>query len=341
MHLEFGRWQSSYFSLCGRFTFDDYLSIARGSEAKHVDLVISAFFRLLGWRVSADKLLPYATCCKVLGIELDVGNAIRGFCLLRNTEKRRNEIVASLEHVLATGRIDAATLERLRGRAQFASGQLFGRLARQALHCLDRPNKDFSLSRRFRWGAEYLTELLKSPHSRVVSRDLGDNRLIFVDASFEPDGYSGIGGICYDAQGQVLSWFSAPVPNDLLKILRSCFGTLRETVIYELEALAVVVALELFKAHICQRNVVVYTDNSGVHGTFVKCWSENAVGGSLAFMAAKLEFDLQAFFYYDRVPSHSNTADAPSRGILLHEVRLRAECTASFLVEALKCALQE
>ena len=300
--------------MCGRFTFDDYLSIARGSEAKHVDLVISVFFRLLGWRVSADKLLPYATCCKVLGIELDVGNAIRGFCLLRNTEKRRNEIVASLEHVLATGRIDAATLERLRGRAQFASGQLFGRLARQALHCLsDRPNKDFSVSRRFRWGAEYLTELLKSPHSRVVSRDLGDNRLIFVDASFEPDGYSGIGGICYDAQGQVLSWFSAPVPNDLLKILRSCFGTLRETVIYELEALAVVVALELFKAHLYQRNVVVYTDNSGVHGTFVKCWSENAVGGSLAFMAAKREFDLPAFFYYDRVPSHSNPADPPSK----------------------------
>ena len=169
------------------------------------------------------------------------------------------------------------------------------------------------MSRRFRWGAEYLTELLKSSHSRVVSRDLGDNRLVFVDASFEPDGYSGIGGICYDAQGQVLSWFSAPVPNDLLKILRSCFGTLRETVINELEALAVVVALELFKAHICQRNVVVYTDNSGVHGTFVKCWSENAVGGSLAFVAAKLEFDLQAFFYYDRVPSHSNPADAPSK----------------------------
>eukprot|EP00439_Symbiodinium_sp_Y106_P000371 s10188_g1.t1 len=294
--------------------FDDYLSIARGSEAKHVDLVISVFFRLLGWRVSADKLLPYATCCKVLGIELDVSNAIRGFCLLKNTQKRRNEIVASLEQVLETGRIDAATLERLRGRAQFASGQLFGRLARQALHCLsDRPNKDFSVTSRFRWGAEYLVELLKSEHSRVVSRDLGENRLVFVDASFEPDGYSGLGGICYDAQGKILSWFSAPVPNDLLKILQRCFGTLRETVIYELEALAVVVALELFKAHLYQRNVVVYTDNSGVHGTFVKCWSENAVGGSLAFMAAKREFDLPAFFYYDRVPSHSNPADAPSK----------------------------
>ena len=138
-----------------------------------------------------------------------------------------------------------------------------------------------------------------------------------------------------------LAGFRRPVPNDLLKILKSCFGTVRETVIYELEALAVVVALELFKKHLCRRNVVVYTDNSGVHGTFVKCWSENVAGGALAFMAAKLEFDLQAFFYYDRVPSYSNPADAPSRGILLQDVCLRAECTADVLVEALKCTLRE
>ena len=91
------------------------------------------------------------------------------------------------------------------------------------------------------------------------------------------------------------------------------------------EALAVVVALGLFKDHLSGRNVVVYTDNSGVHGTFVKCWSENAVGGALAFLAAQKEFELQAFFYYDRVPSHSNPADAPSRGIVLQEGNLRAE----------------
>ena len=320
--------------------FDDYLSIARESEAKHVDLVVSVFFRLLGWRVSSDKLLPYSSCCKVLGIELDVGNAIRGYALLRNTLKRRNEIVASLEKVLAEGHIDAATLEKLRGRAQFASGQLFGRLARQALHCLsDKPTKALGLSQKFRWGAGYLVELLQSERPRTVSRDLGDNRLVFVDASFEPEGYSGLGGICYDANGKVLKWFAGPVPTDLLKVLQGCFGETRETVIYELEALAVVVALELFKKHLAGRNVVVYTDNSGVHGTFVKCWSENAVGSALAFLAAKKEFELQAFFYYDRVPSHSNPADAPSRGAVLMEGQLRAECAASVLEEVLKCAL--
>lgn len=62
-----------------------------------------------------------------------MGNAIREFAWLKNTLKRRNEVIESLEQVLEKGSIDAATLEKLRGRAQFASGQLFGRLAHQAL----------------------------------------------------------------------------------------------------------------------------------------------------------------------------------------------------------------
>ena len=322
--------------------FDDYLSIARHSEAKHVDLVISVFFRLLGWRVSEDKLIPYSSCCKVLGIELDVGNAIRGYILLKNTLKRRDEVICALEEVLANGSIDGPTLEKLRGRAQFASGQLFGRLARQALHALsDRPTKDLRLSQRFRWGARLLISLLRDGHPRTVTRDLSENRIVFVDASFEPSGKSGVGGICYDAQGRVLSWFGAEVPPSFLKVLQSCFGAERATVIFELEALAVAVALELFANLLSRRNIVMYTDNSGVHGAFVKCWSENEVGSALAFLAAKREFDLQAFFYYDRVPSPSNPADAPSRFACGLPCEIRAECTADTLEKTLKCALEE
>ena len=167
------------------------------------------------------------------------------------------------------------------------------------------------MTSRFRWGAEYLIELLKSEHSRVVSRDLGENRLVFVDASFEPDGYSGLGGICYDAQGKILSWFSAPVPNDILKILQRCFGTVRETVITNWKLSLWLWLLSSSKRTFTHVTLWCTQTNSGVHGTFVKCWSENAVGGSLAFMAAKREFDLQAFFYYDRVPSHSTQQMLP------------------------------
>ena len=58
---------------------------------------------------------------------------------------------------------------------------------------------------------------------------------------------------------------------------------------------------------------MVFTDNSGVHGSFVKCWSDNPVGNALAYFTAWMEYELHAFVYYDRVPSPSNPADDPSK----------------------------
>ena len=117
------------------------------------------------------------------------------------------------------------------------------------------------------------------------------------------------------------------MPSSFLKVLQSCFGSKRATVIFELEALAVAVSLELFAHLLSKRNIVMYTDNSGVHGAFVRCWSENEVGGALAF--------------HDRVPSPRNPADAPSRFAYELPDDLRAECTAVTLEKTLKCALEE
>ena len=136
--------------------------------------------------------------------------------------------------------------------------------------------------------------------------------MVFVDAAFEPNGSSGIGGLLFDGDRQLLRWFGFKVTDRIVKILQRRFEWSRETVIYELEALAVVVALNVFDSHLRRRNVVIFTDNEGVHGSFVTCWSENPVGNALALRAARCEFDLHAFFYYDRVPSASNPADAPS-----------------------------
>ena len=194
---------------------------------------------------------PYSTCCKVLGITLDLGEAKKGLALMKNTESWRHEVVAALEKLLDG--------ERLRGRLQFASGQLFGRMARQALHQLVfRGGESKPLGSRGVWGVTCLLELLKDGLPREVS---------------------------------------------------NC-----ETVIYELEALAVVLALKTFEGALHNRCGVIFTDNSGVHGSFVHCWSDNPVGNALAHAAALKEFELHAFLYCDRLASPSNPADAPSRG---------------------------
>ena len=56
----------------------------------------------------------------------------------------------------------------------------------------------------------------------------------------------------------------------------------KKTAIYELECLAVAIALDVFSSHLSHRNIVPFTDNEGVHGTLVRCWSDNRIGDGLA-----------------------------------------------------------
>ena len=51
--------------------FDDFFSITDAASARHTDLVVLTMFNLLGWKLSADKLIDYHTACKVLGVEFD------------------------------------------------------------------------------------------------------------------------------------------------------------------------------------------------------------------------------------------------------------------------------
>ena len=234
--------------------------------------------------------------------------------LMCNTQGRKEELLATLRSILASGSLDRGELAKVRGRLQFASGQLFGRLARQAVHAFSsRGRLGNGLDQRLVWALEYLCKLLSEGRPREISRGLGDSRLIFVDASFEPGGYCGLGGLVFDGSGTLLKWFGLQAPRALVTVLQTCFGEHRETVIYELEALAVALAIDLFKQELQGRNVMVFTDNSGVHGSFVKCWSDNPVGNALAYFTAWMEYELHAFVYYDRVPSPSNPADDPSR----------------------------
>lgn len=39
--------------------FDDFFSITEATSSKHTDLIVSAFFSILGWRLSHDKLVDY------------------------------------------------------------------------------------------------------------------------------------------------------------------------------------------------------------------------------------------------------------------------------------------
>lgn len=78
-----------------------------------------------------------------------------------------------------------------------------------------------------------------------MSRGLSDRARIYVDASFGPGGFSGIGGLCIDSSGEIVGFFSKEVPKKFLDLIQD--GD-KDTAILELEAVAVPVEIHMWKA---------------------------------------------------------------------------------------------
>ncbi|CAE7034142.1 unnamed protein product [Symbiodinium sp. CCMP2592] len=266
----FGIWRLGVkmFALVWSFYFDDFLSACKPEERRHVEVVISTLFRLLGWDLSLDKLLPYDVCCKVLGIKIDMAEARLGLFKLANTEKRVLELTAALDEVLLAGRLSHSDCERLRGRLQFASGQLFGRRAKVALHQLSRHHGG-RLSEVTSEACRFLRRLVSSNQSRSISRQLGNVVHVYVDASFSDEGkLCGIGGMAYDHKGSLLQWFGENLDASLVSQVMTSFERVKG------------------------KNVVVFTDNEGVHGAFVKCWTVSQFASHVIDAVCEIEENL-------------------------------------------------
>ena len=99
-----GIWQvgSNLLKLAWTSYFDDSLSITPECLDRHTDLCVSTLFQLLGWRLSEDKLMPYAQFCKVLGVEVDLCRSLSGIMTVKNTESRKTELLAFIADVLSS-----------------------------------------------------------------------------------------------------------------------------------------------------------------------------------------------------------------------------------------------
>ncbi|OLQ10182.1 hypothetical protein AK812_SmicGene6059 [Symbiodinium microadriaticum] len=177
----------------------------------------------------------------------------------------------------------------IRCRLQLASGQLFGRRAKVALHQLSR-HPGGRLGESSLEACRFLRDMISSNKSRVLSRQLGNTVHVYVDASFSDEGrICGIGGMVYDKAGTLLQWYGENLETAFVKSVMTGFEKNKETVIFELEALAVYAALKFFFKFLKGKNVVVFTDNEGVHGAFVKCWSVSKFASYLIREACEIE----------------------------------------------------
>ena len=95
-----------------------------------------------------------------------------------------------------------------------------------------------------------------------------------MDASFDYSGYrySGLGGLIVNMSDERLSFFSTEVDK---KLLDNIMAKGQKTVIQELEMMAVLAALRVWRKLIRSCRVVLFTDGEAVRRAFLKSWSAN------------------------------------------------------------------
>ena len=82
-----------------------------------------------------------------------------------------------------------------------------------------------------------------------------------------------------------------------------------------IELVAVWVALLLWGPKMAHRAVLAFVDNDPAKHALVRGGSGVAEIASIVDAICTLEIDRRAMLYYERVPSSSNIADPPSRGV--------------------------
>ena len=289
--------------------FDDFLCLARSSESRHVDFCVSTLFSLLGWKVSEHKLLDFNTICKVLGV--DLGQS--GF--VTNTVERVEELVAEIDEASKSNLLPRRDGEKLRGRLQFASSQMFGRRFRRLLKVLSNhvtAGRQTLSSRTHECLSEIRSLLLKNVLRKIESLQ-AEVVHIYVDASFDREKYSGLGGMVVDMSKKTLFFFSEAVDNDTLDEIMSKG---QKTVIQELEMMAVLAAVKSWRSFLKSRRVVLFTDSESVRGSFLKTWSATDDSDDMIGVIFEVEEGFDIPLWIERVPSQSNPSDILSREVV-------------------------
>ena len=243
----------------------------------------------------------------------------KGFVEFSNTEKRKCELKGLILSILDSGVLTSQDALKLRGRLQFADGQLFGRIGKL---CLKEVTSHAFASVDSKIGARlkqllrlFISNSLDGPPRKICGVSANCS-YIFTDACFEPSSSTwpcGLGGVIYNSDGVAVQAFSFCLSQDQINSLG---GLSKKTIIFEAELLALIVAFILWRNILRNSPVVFYVDNNSARDVAISANSRSALIAGLVEQLLKVEDGAACFCWFSRVPSPSNPADEPSRGDL-------------------------
>ena len=129
---------------------------------------------------------------------------------------------------------------------------------------------------------------------------------------YEPESngvFAGIGAALFDPKGSRARFISQRLPQQLVAELNPSG---KKTAIDECDFFALSCAF-LEWGHLVSSAAVIYTGNNAVRDTLISCGTSNPTARLLLVATLALECEFQLTPWYSRVPTDSNSSDAPSR----------------------------
>ena len=267
-----------------------------------------------------EKKLQLSLSPVILGVTFNLEQLV-----LEIKEQRKQELLETIDSVLESGVLDPGLAGKLKGKLMFGASQLWGKVGRAFFRPLserqymkDLHGDRMEINPAIVRSLIYWKKLIHfGPPGEISLRaEKASDVVIFTDG-FTPDqrkdeaGPDRIGAVMFDRRAVAPKQISEVIPTAVSdKWLR------RKTQIVPIEMIAPILAIETFRDHLRNKDVLLLIDSEAVEAALVKGYSSKEDLCELVEIFWELALEYRINFFIDRVSTDANPADWPSGDLL-------------------------
>ena len=269
----------------------------------------------LGWLYAKDpsKDKPFAEEFDVLGVRINTSSLHSGVFTLANKPSRVDKVIELISDIKKLGKVDKKKAQVIHGLLNFMASFVMGHSVRLA--CRVFASAISAGNRRSRQqvvhACDFTLDCLLNLRERTID-SRGERRpvLVFTDGAFE-GGVSTYGVVIIAQVSSKREVFRGEIPPHLTDFWLQ-WGS---QVIAQAEAFAILIARIAFRSILHTRRVIFFVDNESCRYSCIKTLSDSqSLMRIIQLFHQSSEID-HAIMWVERVPSDSNIADLPSRGL--------------------------
>ena len=293
--------------------YDDFPVVEHQCIAANTTKVLDTFLDLLGWlhATTGKKAAPFDAAMTVLGVTFTLSDLKLGKFKVGNKEGRVDRMIKLLCDIRDAETMKQDQVAVLQGLLGFAGRFVLGRSLKRPMHRLRSYESFMSNPRQLEAFCNNTIQTLKNSTPRFVSSELCSKPLlIYTDGAWE-GGKATWGAVVIDTHSGTAFVHAGELPRELVEFWKNDVG---EQLICQIELAAFVLIRHRYADVMRNRACIAFVDNEAARCCLVKGSSVSNSMFDLTDYVSLIDASSPCGIWYERVCTHSNIADLPSRG---------------------------